>query len=87
MRDRSAGRTSPTCRGAAPGRFSQLDSVVQHPLCEPRSKTGLGDDVHVVPEELLEVYEEAPQIEESAIFVEVDEEVDVARFGGVTASD
>jgi hypothetical protein len=73
--------------GPLPGRVSQFDGVVEHPLRELRSQTCFGDDVHLVSEQLLEIHQEPSQIEESAILVEVDEEVDVARFGGVTATD
>ena len=60
---------------------------MQHLLRDPRPQTGLGDDVRVVSEELLEIHQEPSQVEESAIVVEIDEEVDVARLDGVTAGD
>lgn len=67
--------------------ISQLDCVVQHPLRDSITQAGFGDDVDVVPEEFLEIHQEPSEVEESSVVVEVDEEVDVARLGGVPAGD
>ena len=48
-----------------------------------RSQSDVGDDIDVVSEKFLQIHQEPAEVEESAIVVEVDEEVDVARFGGV----
>jgi hypothetical protein len=61
--------------------------VVQRAWRNSRSQTGFGDDIYVVPEEFLEIHQEPSEIEESAIVVEVDEEVNVARLGGVATGD
>jgi carboxyl-terminal processing protease len=40
-----------------------------------------------VPEEILKIHQQTPEVEQSAFLVEVDEKIDVTGVGGVTASD
>lgn len=67
------------------GARSQGYGVVEH-VGVPGAERGGLDDVDSYPEELLQVQDQAGDIQEGATWLEVDEEVDVARAQAPTLS-
>jgi hypothetical protein len=66
-------------------RLSQLDSVRQNPLGDPRTQSPLGDDVDVPLQEILEVHEQPAKVHQAATRLQIDEEIHIARFRGITS--
>ena len=66
---------------------SQVDSVSQNPAHDSRAKAGLNGDIDVMAEQVPKVHQETTQVAEVPTFLEIDEEVDVARVRGITSRD
>lgn len=66
---------------------SQVDGIGKDAVGNPGPQSTLGDHVDIALQQLLQVHEEAAEVEQAPPRLEIDEEVDVARVGCFTAGD
>jgi hypothetical protein len=62
---------------------AQVDGVGQYPLSHPRAQATLRDDVDVALQQVLEIHQQAAEVEQAPVWFEVDQEVHVACLGGL----
>jgi len=66
---------------------SQLHGVDEHTVSDSRPKSALGDHIDVALEQNLKIHQQPTEIKQAAVWIEVDEEVDVADCRGFTTGD
>ena len=60
------------------------NGVAQHPLPHAWAQTALRDNADTALEQILQIHQQAAEIEQTPTRRHLDEEVDVARFVSVT---